>query len=526
MLKFVSLLVLIMAVARRLYGTPPDPARRTWSGRSGSWGVVWLLAGPTWLATMLWLRMEGFHPVACAALAVTTLLLFPWPITRMVLIPLGLSRLAASVTRLADWTWSEDPTGGAALAAVLAASQSAPDHGVDQPAGGPGLLARCRRMVSRPADVASARQRLQGLDLVSAGGVMAAAVMADSDNDHEAGDALAASLDHFDPQVVPVAALRLRAERTVWRLMANTLITDDERRRTLLDLPRHGSSTVALVQALVRRQDEPTPRHRAAVGWWWLMAPRKRHTWALLRGTTWLPTTATTTTATTATTATTTTTTTTATTTTTTTLTFGAAAQRHAELAAREVVLVVDVAELAGAWEQALADAVATVRARATVLGVHGDDAEDGLRATVHNALVSLVNRLDLSAVDTATLPAGMQRAIDDVRSQRMDALEITVAAWRLRLQDAIDRQPIDELREWTALRRLGGAVARTGSNGAWLAHEASQWVVCELAVRLWNVRREHRLANAIFRSLLDDATRVGDTRGAETQRANIACGP
>ena len=514
MLKFVSLLVLLMAVARRLYATPPEPASRTWSGRSGNWGVVWLLAGPTWLATMLWLRMEGFHPVACAAFAVTTLLLFPWPITRMVLIPLGLSRLAASVTRLADWTWGADPTGGAALAAVLAASHSAGDHGADQPAGGPGLLARCRRMVSRPADVASARQRLQGLELISAGGVMAAAVMADSDNDHEAGDALAASLDHFDPQVVPVASLRLRAERTVWRLMANTLITDDERRRTLLDLPRHGSSTVALVQALVRRQDEPTPRHRAAVGWWWLMAPRKRHTWSLLRGTTWLPTTATATA------------TTTTTTTTTTTLTFGGAAHRHAELAAREVVLVVDVAQLAGAWEQALADAIATVRARATVLGVNGDDAEGGLRATVHNALVSLVQRLDLSDVDTTTLPAAMQRAIDDVRSQRMDALEITVATWRLRLQDAIDRQPIDELREWAALRRLGGAVASTGSNGAWIAHEASQWVVCELAVRLWNVRREHRLANAMFRSLLDDATRVGDTRGAETQRANVACRP
>ena len=166
------------------------------------------------------------------------------------------------------------------------------------------------------------------------------------------------------------------------------------------------------------------------------------------------------------------------------------------------------------------------MRARATVLGVDGADAEGGLRHTVHAALVGLVQRLDLSTVDVGTLPVALQQAVGDVRSQRLDALEIAVAAWRHRLEDGVDRQPVDELREWTGLRHLAKAVARTGEDGAWLAHEASQWVVCELAVRLWNVRREHRLANAIFRSLLDDATRVGDARSAETQKANVACGP
>lgn len=495
MLRLVPLLIFVAAVARAVQNEGTSgAAKRTWTGRSGRWLAVWLLAGPTWLVALLWLVNQGPNLVATGVLGATSVVLFPWPIVRRGLIPLGLVRSSYWLTRLADWTWGADPLGGAALAAVLAAS---------------------RAQASTPSDLAWARQRLQGLDLLSAGGAMAAAVLADIDGDHDSGDALADSLDSFDPQVQPTAAQALRAERTVWRLLGNTTIDDDERRRRLLALDGHGSSTVALLQAVARRQDAPTRMTRAACVGWWLLAPRKRHTWALLRGTTTLPTS------------------TTAEASSATShgpvadsVTFGGAARRHAELARTPVLAVGDVAHLARTWEQALKDAIRTVRARAAVLGVNGADAEGGLRSTVHDALVGLVQRLDLSTIDVGTLPVALQQAVGDVRSQRLDALEIAVAAWRHRLEDGVDRQPVDELREWTGLRHLAKAVARTGDDGAWLAHEASQWVVCELAVRLWNVRREHRLANAIFRSLLDDATRVGDARSAETQKANVACGP
>jgi len=516
MLRLLPLLVLAVVAVRTVQQQSTSTAsKRTWTGRSGRWLAVWLLAGPAWLGAFLWLLNQGPNLVATAVLAGTSVLLFPWPIVRRVLVPLGLVRSAWWLTRLADWTWGADPLGGAALAAVLAAGRA--PAATSATAGAP--LRWWRRQLARPAsDLIWARQRLQGLDLLSAGGAMAAALLADIDGDHDSGDALAASLDSFDPQVQPTAAEQLRAERTVWRLMGNTSLDDAERRRRLLALEAHGSSTVALLQAVARRQDGPTRMNRAACIGWWLLAPRKRHTWALLQGTTTLPTSLPTSTVTDP--------ASTAMTAIEDGVTFGGAARRHAELARAPVLAVVDVAWLARAWERALKEATATVRARARVLGVDGADAEGGLHATVHDALVGLVQRLDLSTVDVATLPTALQQAVADVRSQRMDALEIAVAAWRHRLEDGVDRQPVDELREWTGLRHLAAAVARTGDDGAWLANEASQWVVCELAVRLWNVRREHRLANAIFRSLLDDATRVGDTRSAETQKANVACGP
>jgi hypothetical protein len=88
------------------------------------------------------------------------------------------------------------------------------------------------------------------------------------------------------------------------------------------------------------------------------------------------------------------------------------------------------------------------------------------------------------------------------------------------------DLTPVGELREWLAVRDLYEAVARTGRDGRMLAWEASHWTLCEIAVRLWNVRAEHRLANAMFRWLLAEATALGDLRGIETQQANVRCGP
>jgi hypothetical protein len=72
----------------------------------------------------------------------------------------------------------------------------------------------------------------------------------------------------------------------------------------------------------------------------------------------------------------------------------------------------------------------------------------------------------------------------------------------------------------------LANDVAKTGSDGRFVAYETLQWCVCERAVRLWNTRNEHRLGNAMFRWLLNEARAVDDTRGIETQTANVACGP
>jgi hypothetical protein len=205
---------------------------------------------------------------------------------------------------------------------------------------------------------------------------------------------------------------------------------------------------------------------------------------------------------------------------------LGLAARRHAELAGRDGVGLDDVIALAALWQAGLPRALAWLRTRAVALKVDGDDVVSGLEHGIRSALRTHVEHLDLAAVELRSLPPVLQQVVAELRSERMDALEITVAAWRQRLEDGRDRAPVDELQEWVALRGLAQSVARTGADGRYLAWEASQWAIGELAVRLWNVRREHRLANAIFRSLLEEARVVGDTRAAEAQAANVACGP
>jgi hypothetical protein len=185
-----------------------------------------------------------------------------------------------------------------------------------------------------------------------------------------------------------------------------------------------------------------------------------------------------------------------------------------------------DVIALAALWQAGLPRALAWLRTRAVALKIDGDDVVSALEHGIRSALRTHVEHLDLAAVELRSLPPVLQQVVDELRSERMDALEITVAAWRQRLEDGRDRAPVDELQEWVALRGLAQSVARTGADGRYLAWEASQWAIGELAVRLWNVRREHRLANAIFRTLLEEARVVGDTRAAEAQAANVACGP
>ncbi len=206
---------------------------------------------------------------------------------------------------------------------------------------------------------------------------------------------------------------------------------------------------------------------------------------------------------------------------------FGSAALRHAELKASRALTIDDVAALADAWQRATTQAQQTAYERARALGINGDDAAASLERTVGAALAVLVARLDLSRTNIATLPTSMQLAVAELRSQHLDALELMVSTWRDRLADPDKRgRPVvDELREWCALRELCSAVEKTGDDGAYLAFEAGQWVICELAVQLWNERKEYRVANAMFRSLLSQARALGDTRAIETQEKNVACG-
>jgi hypothetical protein len=64
---------------------------------------------------------------------------------------------------------------------------------------------------------------------------------------------------------------------------------------------------------------------------------------------------------------------------------------------------------------------------------------------------------------------------------------------------------------------RLGGLEVRR------LVFAEVHGALCPLACQLWNDRREHAMAEALFRWLLAEAEAVGDSRLAEHERRNVS---
>lgn len=479
-------------------GRPIIHSRRIFQGRSFSFLLVWLLVWPVWLA-LLWGNLFAEPNLVAAIIAVLlTPLCVPWPLVRFVAIPLGLPRLASALTVLADWTFGRDRRGGSVVVAVLAA-----------------------RAHKRPADLAWARQKLQQSELVGAGAVAAAALLAEVDDDSDDGaERLWRTLEHFDARVVPKLIAAMAVERRVVR----ALRVGDWRAVADLELTMNNGGTsmfARFARACARRVVSREPRTGFTdlkLRGLWLLAPRRRRTLPLLRATlardgllqpheTTAPTTTKTTTA--------------------ATEALPQALALHVAATQKKDPTLAEVTALAAAWDPALKDAHRELSARARALGVHDVDAVTrGIDETVTQALCTLVEPLDLSSVDVARLPPLLQLAIDEVRAARLDALEIAATGLRQRVESLTDLAPLDELREFASVKDLAAAVVRTGDNGRALAWDGCQWTVCEIAVRLWNIRGEHRLANAMFRWLLDEATLLNDTRGIETQKANVKCGP
>lgn len=516
----VIVLLFLLRQLARLVSSPTTPARRTFNRDVQPWLVVWLVVGPVWLLCSLGLWATG-HVVYAAGLVVSSVVLVPWWFARTVAIPLGLVRTSTALAWLARLRWGADVGGGMAVAAVLAAAQQ--QH--------PALTTWRRRWTARlhrpERAMRMARERVQRLDLLGAGGVLSAALLADLDDDSAQAERLLASLQHFDPRVVPAPVRQLAAERRARRILrgddddtlAPATMRVQRRRHALAGLDAAGSPTVALLQALLDLDEAPERLSaRWRVRWWWLRAPRRWFTrtfihtrpagWPSLQNAqpvvvddhTAPPAAA-----------------------------DASALDRALHLhvhALRAPPSLERACDVAAAWDLGFDSVQQRTRQRASALGVNAVDAVNDLDATIQQALRAMVEALDLRDVDAHALPARLGAAVADVRSHRLDALETTTAAWRDRIDSGVELPPVDELREWTSLMVLADDVAKTGSDGRFVAYETLQWCVCERAVRLWNTRNEHRLGNAMFRWLLNEARVVDDTRGIETQTANVACGP
>jgi len=103
------------------------------------------------------------------------------------------------------------------------------------------------------------------------------------------------------------------------------------------------------------------------------------------------------------------------------------------------------------------------------------------------------------------------------IRHGRLDALEAGFNRWELRRHDGTVHAPIDEWREYVALRAAyEAAVASGGLELRRIAFPHAYSKGTSMAVWLWNSRNEYALSHAISSWLLDEALVVGDTEAID----------
>lgn len=109
------------------------------------------------------------------------------------------------------------------------------------------------------------------------------------------------------------------------------------------------------------------------------------------------------------------------------------------------------------------------------------------------------------------------------LRHGRLDALEAAFTRWEDRRHAGAVRAPIDEWREWIALRAAYDAAA--GAGGLELRRLAFPHAYAKgssMVVWLWNTRNEYALSHAISKWLLGEALAVGDAEAIELCSRNV----
>jgi hypothetical protein len=194
----------------------------------------------------------------------------------------------------------------------------------------------------------------------------------------------------------------------------------------------------------------------------------------------------------------------------------------HARLLRTEKPRPADVRKLARRWDRVEGDPAFTPRIarRAGEIG-----ARDPLG--VRRRFLAEV-REDLTHISVAAgLSApGATEGVDVARDRAISAVEISATALKRRIGGERDLPPLDEVLEFIELTRLyaeagkvGGVVTKR------LVFRNLQDACTDQAVRLFNVRKERAIANAMFRFLAAEAKTVGDARAEELAKKNAACG-
>lgn len=467
----------------------PHLPRQPWA--HGLWAIVLALILAL-VGSLFVLSIARGHVANLVPLSLIVLLLFPWPITRLVLIPLGAWRAAWNLTQLAGWIWRGDVPGGQVVA---------------------GAWALLRRRKPDPAAIAWLAARRDELPRLEGAGVLASALLADALGDREQARRLVRSVASFDEQQCPPIALHLANE---WRI-ADAAARGDWAEVELLGRAPHRRSRVArLLGAVAARLIgyPPIPSRLEIVGLW-LLAPSRLRNLGLLRraldssldATILKPTTR-----------------------------AGAPAIEPASLLAAHARALVQtgvpasqVLALGRAWDQALTDPSLreqTIRRSLALRGGDPDQVLAKLGRQIEHDLASLARSAKIPLATLEQAEGTLRRVARELRHELLDELALACEALDRRVRHRQALPALDELREFLAVqahyervhRQAGGELLR-------IAFTQVHDPLCNLAVWLWDERGEAAIANAMFRWLLHEATVVGDEEAIGLQRRNVACG-
>ncbi|HEX4456022.1 MAG TPA: hypothetical protein VH143_34410 [Kofleriaceae bacterium] len=183
------------------------------------------------------------------------------------------------------------------------------------------------------------------------------------------------------------------------------------------------------------------------------------------------------------------------------------------------------LAATVAAWDAALADA--DTRAWLARRALELDAPLGAAERAVHDVAAAATDQLARIA-DARTLGAPPARgAVGEplarrLRHGRLDALEAGFSRWADRRHDGTARVPVDEWREFVALRgAYESAVAAGGLELRRLAFPHAYKTGVAMAVWLWNARDEYALSHAISAWLAGEALAVGDSEAIDVCNRN-----
>jgi hypothetical protein len=184
--------------------------------------------------------------------------------------------------------------------------------------------------------------------------------------------------------------------------------------------------------------------------------------------------------------------------------------------------------QLAASWDRALeaAETMAWLERRADQLG-----ATPGAAQRAAGEIMETVARELRATIERRRLPSPSLRSSRfgqllgaKLRHGRLDELELQFTRWADRVQRGPALPPVDEWREFLAVRQAYRDVSASGGDELRrLAFPHIFSAANRAAVALWNERHEHSIAHSILAWELEEARAVGDAAALELAAKNAA---